>query len=724
MKYPFAIIFVIYAALIMVNSAFFFIDAKPAQAISGTLEVVGTVKEEPFRSDAGVSFLLESLVSRKKYIAFVCSPDAEISYGDVVRIKGKYSTSSQLNNPGQFDYFDYLKRKGISGSISAFRKKDFLVLAKEKGNPFVSFAVKMKNRVASAFLSMMPPDYSSLLGSIVFGTKASPVTDDVKSKYQKAGVVHVLVASGQQVSILIGVCFAAGKISGAPVNVTAAFTSVLIWLFSAMAGFCPSIIRSSVMGQIMIAGTFFEREGEFYNSLSFAAIVLLIMNPNNLFDIGVQLSFLATWALVYIAPVIKDVLSAYINKSIALAVSVAVAPVAATMPVCVYYFSTLSFVAVFSNLFIVPLAECITTAGFMCAALSFVFYPAAWVIGKFLVGLLFLLGTIVDFFSSLPFACAYVESPGPTFIFLYFGALIYTVDAIKRKGLQHVLDIKKNALILAGILLVLWLGFSRPMSASRDLTVTVLDVGQGDTIFIRTPDDHKILIDGGVAKMGKAVVLPFLQRNGINDIDLLVLTHPHDDHVGGLCDVVGSIKVKQVLDSGVPHTSPFYRRFLELIMKNKIKYAMGRYGQKFTFGDVSAFVLAPFNDLSGSDLNNNSIVMKFVYGNNSFLFMGDASFDEESQMLGKGINVSSNVLKVGHHGSTYSSSDDFIDSVRPKIAVIPVGRNNVYGHPSPYTIEKLLDRGIKVFRTDIDGAVILKSDGSHIEVSSAAGSLP
>jgi len=564
---------------------------------------------------------------------------------------------------------------------------------------------------------MMPAYHSTLLSSILFGLKAAPLDEDLKDKYQKAGVVHILVASGQQVAILIGVALASGKIVGMRTLSASMVTSFLIWFFAAMAGFCPSILRASIMGQIVVAGKAIEREGEFYNSLSAAALVLLLMNPNNLFDIGVQLSFVATWALVYIAPFIQDILGRHIRSEASELLSVAFAPVIATMPLCVYYFSTLSFVSFFSNLFVVPLAEAVTTAGFICAFLSVVFYPAAWILGKVLVSLLFFLDIAVAFFSSFPFARVYISQPNAFFVFSYFAVLIWFIEMIKKNGVRTFFScIKRPAAVVLFLLL-----FAPIVLAGKDLSVTVLDVGQGDSIFIRSPEGKTLLIDGGTSKVGKSVVLPFLKKMGVNNIDLLVLTHPHDDHVAGLPYIMNNVKISQVLDIGLPHTSAYYINFLKLVEKNRIKYTVAKSGQKFFLGSAAATVLAPFGEgeNSGRDLNNNSVVLRLVYGRTSFLFMGDAGFEEESAILARGIALKSDVIKIGHHGSSTSTGDDFFGRVRPSISVISVGRVNRYGHPSPRAINIVNSLGSKLYRTDIDGAVTMTSDGKTIRIRTA-----
>jgi competence protein ComEC len=291
--------------------------------------------------------------------------------------------------------------------------------------------------------------------------------------------------------------------------------------------------------------------------------------------------------------------------------------------------------------------------------------------------------------------------------------------------------------IKAAILVILLL-FAVPFfwnysHAAGDLTVTFIDVGQGDSMLIEPPSGRKVLIDGGgrqensslkaIGKedpAGRSIIVPFLRKKGINELDLVILTHPHDDHVGGLPYVLEKIKIGQVLDIGQSQTSRGYYRFLKLIKNKKIPYKIARAGQIIDLGDgVRGHVLHPSEPLiSGteSDLNNNSVVVRLEYGKTSFLFMGDTAFEGEDRIISSGRSLKSDVLKVGHHGSRTSTSVGLLEAVRPEYAVISVGARNKFGHPSRETLRKLENYGVKVFRTDLDGAIIFKSDGQNLSI--------
>jgi competence protein ComEC len=220
--------------------------------------------------------------------------------------------------------------------------------------------------------------------------------------------------------------------------------------------------------------------------------------------------------------------------------------------------------------------------------------------------------------------------------------------------------------------------------------------------------------------MGMSVVEPFLRRQGINRLDMVILTHPHDDHVQGLVPVLRDFRIGMVLDPGIPHGSKAYQRFLAIIHDRHLPYHQAVRGQKIDFGDgVQAQVLSPppvSGDVSEDQVNDTSAVIRFTYGRRAILITGDAGFSTESDIIASRADVRSDVLKVGHHGSKYSTGDEWLSAVRPSVAVISVGRGNSFGHPSSETLQRLAAHQARVYRTDECGAVTVGLTSAGVSV--------
>jgi len=268
-------------------------------------------------------------------------------------------------------------------------------------------------------------------------------------------------------------------------------------------------------------------------------------------------------------------------------------------------------------------------------------------------------------------------------------------------------------LILAGV------AFFQSSTESKALEVDFFDVGQGDAILIKTPDHQRILIDGGpsnavVEKLGEN--LPFFEK----EIDLIILTHPHADHLDGLIEVLKRYEVKKILSTGVTHTTPDYLSWLEEIKNQNVLMEVATAGQMLDFGGgVKMEIFYPGEDLAGKsveNLNNTSIVAKLIFGQTSFLFTGDAETEAEENLLAGGFDLRADVLKVAHHGSKSSTSDNFLEKVQPKFAVISAGADNQFGHPNGMTLKRLEKIGAEILRTDEDGDVKMVSDGIKVEI--------
>lgn len=264
---------------------------------------------------------------------------------------------------------------------------------------------------------------------------------------------------------------------------------------------------------------------------------------------------------------------------------------------------------------------------------------------------------------------------------------------------------------------------SAAAEATGTMQVDILDVGQGDAILLRTPGGKAVLIDAGTGQKGEAA-LPLLEALGVTKLELVVATHPHADHIGGLDDVLNRMPAKLLTDNGLPHTTDTYDKLMKLVESKGIKYKAARAGQSYRLdGGVKLEVLNPTGDpITGtrSDLNANSVVIRATHGKNCFLFTGDAEAETEERLLANKVQPC-DVLKAAHHGSGYASSAAFLAAVQPQLVLVSVGRDNEYGHPDPDAMERYAATGAPVFRTDLGGSLHLTSDGAQVVLTPEKG---
>jgi len=515
------------------------------------------------------------------------------------------------------------------------------------------------------------------------------------------------------------------------------------------------VVRASIMAVTFMIAIIMDKERDLYNSLALAALIILVISPYSLFDISFQLSFMAVWAILFITPrlsmmipevipeetPIRTVWMKKIYKNIFIFIIVSLSATLGTLPLIVFYFNRVSTIVLLSNLIVVPIMGIIAIpvcmAIIVAAPLSHELALVFLNISTFLVRISI---SLVDFFASLPGSSYFVSTPTLLEIAAYYLFLIAAISLIDfRKKKKNDDAVSKSTLgpqwyrITLAALTVFFIIDTIYLYASANnnerLKVTSIDVGQGSSTLVTMPGGKKILIDGGgtyenIFDIGKYVIAPFLWHERIKCIDIVVLTHPHPDHLNGLIYILSHFDVKEVWTNGEDSETETYKDFVKMINEKNIAHRLvSEKSGEIKINTTTINILNPSNpvDLKKDLLprkfdrtNNDAIVMKLTIGNVSILLPGDISEPSETRLIKSGKNIKSHIMLVPHHGGFTSSTIPFLNRVQPSIAVISCGRDNVYNDPHPDVLKRYLMLGTKILRTDINGAISITTDGKKI----------
>ncbi|NQU16518.1 MAG: ComEC/Rec2 family competence protein, partial [Candidatus Saganbacteria bacterium] len=457
MNRPLLVIALVYIALIILLRPIIDQPLKPFK--DQKVDLVGIVDSEPVFKDRNVSFYLKIISGAGGRIrASVSKFDA--AYGDKIGASGKLSYEKGPRNPG-------LPERAYVSFLS-FDVPN--VISRGHGNPILRLAFFIRKKLLDSVKKIMPSPYSDLLSGILFGKAAATIPDEIKEQFKKTGTVHILVVSGMHLSILIGVCLTILKSSRLPLWASTLIATLINLLYVLAAGAGASVIRAGIMAEAAMMGQIVDRERDFFTTLSAAALFLLIINPLSLFQIGFQLSFAATISLVYLAPVIRDIIVGVgrgrMPDWFAQLISISIAPMLMTAPIILYNFSQLSLVTVVVNAMIIPWISYLLILGFAAALIGNIFLPLAQILGGTLFLMLRLLHLIVGFFAGLPFACVFFRPPSFILIVAYYvgmGWLIYRLQ----NGLK--LKITKKTILIASLIFLILFVWNAALAPASQL---------------------------------------------------------------------------------------------------------------------------------------------------------------------------------------------------------------------------------------------------------------
>lgn len=727
--------------------------------------VSGVVADEPTPRGSTLDMVLEDigvagrLASGRMLVRVPRS--AAVVAGDEVAMEVDLRPPTGADDPDEVAYRERLRRQGI---VALGRAYELTVVGHRSALLTDAFAA-IRRWLLGGLLTTVPEPEASLGAGILLGVRAG-IDPEVRDAFAVAGLSHVVAISGWNVAIVValiaGLTRPLRRRAGPLVPALVAAGVVVAYVV--LVGASPAVVRAALMAGALLASRLGGSPAHAASALMAAVVVMLLATPGALWDVGFQLSALATGGLIVLAGPIEARLArwpVWARTPVALTIAAQLA----TLPVLLAAFEQVSLVAPLANVAVVPLVPAVMAGSALAALvgglaaafpLPVLADAAAWLAGGSawlpLRGLI-VVGTAA---AAVPLAALPVGG-GPWLTLAWYPLLGAAALRLSRRSVPAQPELEPlesgaggalpqlalpEAAAFQGVLswlarprrvtvgLVVVLGAITALSGPDGrLHLTALDIGQGDAILIEAPDGTTALIDGGVdpdltlRRLGQA--LPFHERR----IDVLLSTHPDLDHIGGLGEVLRRYRVGLIVDNGrPPETDPHRRLLRDARSEPGASLQVAHAGDVIRLGASAGLeILFPSDtDLASpvpdGERNNTSVVALVRYGRFTAILTGDAEAAVEALLAARGLLGPVDVLKVGHHGSRSSTTDAFLAAIEPSVAIISVGADNSYGHPHPTVLENLADiPGLHVFRTDLDGGVEVVTDGRDYWVITAHG---
>jgi len=701
---------------------------------SGT--IVGLVVSQPKSREDKIQFRLESetifvnnqLSETSGIVLVEADRSAAIEYGDRIRATGRLEVPASWDS---FSYADYLGRQGV---FSIMRNAGVAVVDAGHGNALISTLIRLRLTVQRHIASALPEPQAGLLTGILLGDEDG-ISPGLKDAFARVGASHVVAISGFNMVVVSGIVIRVLSSAFRRNKMVVTLNALsLIAVYSLFVGASPGILRAALMSGLLVVGSQLNRKTFITTALAFAAILLSLLDPNVILDIGFQLSFLAVLGLgLFADPLslrLRRLLESFLPARVAAALHtllnepliVSIAAQMTTLPLIIFYFGRLSLAALPVNLLIVPVQSAVLLLG-MAGALVYSFMPALGAL-IFWADLVFVSWTIavVRAFAALPFAEQIVQLDGRLirafYLLLIGGAMIHAARPPFWQRIQGF--IRQQSVILlfcvtCGVSLIL----TAAMLASRadgHLHVWLLDVGHSNAVLMQTPGGAQALIDGGrfPSRLLTAIGdrLPFYDR----EIEILIITHPDAWDIAALISVLDRYTVGAVLYHGQINRDPTVENIFEKLRQTNTPIVQVKAGYKLEFSDRTAIeVLHPQAQPRINDrLNDHVLTLKVTYGSASFLLTSDLSADGQREILDSGVAERVTVLQIPQHGTARSLNDRFWGSVQPQIALLQSDLSNRRGDPDADTLAMLEET--RLFRTDELGAIHLHTDGKRVTV--------
>lgn len=742
----------------------------------GRVRVEGVVIESPHAAADRTEIVLDtrsvlvdhdSHAARGKVLLVMRGEVDSFKYGDFLRAETKLRTPMGYKNPGAFDYARYLRLKEIRLQGFVDHPSSIVLIRENQGNLFRQWIEAYRSRLRSIIRQASSGPASGILEALIVGER-SGIPKEIQEIFNRTGTAHILSISGLHISIiamvslwLIRVILKRSEHLLLRFSLTkvAAFLSLApVFFYAFVAGMSIPTVRSVILVVSFLVAVLLGRFRELLNALWLAALLILLFSPASFFDISFQLSFMAVFSILYLTPALADRIPRWDHEitggpkwrlwrgkaliGLFLFLAVSFSATLGTAPLVAHYFNRVSLVSLPANLVAVPLLgfvvlilglAAMAVSFFSTAGASWLFHGASLFIGPAL-GLL-------DLMDRIPGSSVIVTTPSLIEIaasYLLFGVGAYWFSKGRGKentgSLMDRLRYHRGATALSIALVIFFAGDAAYLFLKDRnpgvLRVTFLDVGHGSATLVEFPGGRRMLVDGGGSfdgrfDFGRYVVAPFLWKNRIRKIDIVVLTHPHPDHAGGLPFILENFSVEEIWTNGEKTKSPAFESLLKTAGEKKITTrVVSARSEPLLENGICVRVLNPPKPLVGRgpflsdrEINDGSLVLKLSYGEVSVLLSGDIAAAAETALVRSGVDLKCDVLLVPHHGLRHSSTSPFLNRAKPSYAVISARETPFMKAPHPEVVDRLERSGARVYRTDLQGAVTVETDGRFVRMT-------
>lgn len=638
---------------------------------------------------------------------------SELQPGDRIEAEVRVYEFPERRNPHEFDYGGWLLSRGVAahGEITRVEK-----VRPKNGLQWN----RLRNRVQSRADSLFDENRAPMAKALLLGYKED-LTPETRKQFSRSGLSHIMAVSGLHVGFIVAPFWLIipwlwniryGKYIGL------IMLTMLLFGYAGLTGFSASVSRASLMAWLITYGKLFHKVRDSINLLAVAALIILMIKPSQLFDVGFQLSFAAVFTILMVMPSVQKKIPKRwrYGKSgmIIMIVMISVVVQSGLYPILIYYFGEFSVMGPLANAVVIPVLSVTVPSGLAVVLLSSAGVRWVEIAAVPLEWMLWWIEQVAERIGSLEISYITIEPSGAA-IFIVWILIILMIASVRIKPLRWKIAI---ALLLACNLWLTEIIIKKP--SVQELQITFLDVGQGDAAHIVTPAGNHILVDAGRwtpgGDSGEQVLIPYFKQEGIDRLDVVILSHPHADHIGGMPSLMREIEVGKIYQSDYMYDSVLFRTYLRKKERKGIPAADVFAGQQIDIDPaVRLFVVGPEPvSRRPSNPNDYSVAFRLVYGKTSVLFTGDAEQSQERQIARRyGDLLKSDLYKVGHHASNTSSTAQFMAYVRPKKSVASLAFQNRFQHPGEMAVQRLHEFSEQQYFTSLNGAVRLVSDGEE-----------